>query len=173
MDCCEVPRPELDDNNDGIGRTTGALCGERERERERKLKGDRERVQGGAFVLRCASIGEPVALTEAADTILRLILEMERFSFPPSLSDSHPCEGMRCLVGHSCRGRLRHHRRAQRQTQLLPTSTYYRRPLHSVVQARLSMPDMRSIVFCSYSSHLNDCIGDMAKTRRIAIAAFH
>ena len=53
MDCCEVPRPELDDNNDGIGRTTGALCGERDRERERKLKGGRERVQGGAFISRC------------------------------------------------------------------------------------------------------------------------
>jgi hypothetical protein len=37
-----------------------------------------------------------------------LILEREIFSFPPSSSDSCPCEGTRCLVGHSRRGRLRH-----------------------------------------------------------------
>jgi hypothetical protein len=44
---------EGSDNDDGIGRTTGALRGEIDREREKKLKGDRERVQGGAFVSRC------------------------------------------------------------------------------------------------------------------------
>ena len=44
---------EGSDDDDGISRTTGALRGERDRERERKLKGDRERVQGGAFVSRC------------------------------------------------------------------------------------------------------------------------
>jgi hypothetical protein len=50
-------------------------------------------------------------------------------------------------------------------------------PLHSVVQAHPSMPDTRSSVFCSYSSHSNDCIGGMATTRqggyRIAVLTFY
>jgi hypothetical protein len=58
MDCCKVLRPELDNDNDGIGWTTGALCRERGRERERKLKGDRERVQGGAYMVRCNGRGQ-------------------------------------------------------------------------------------------------------------------
>ena len=112
-----------------------------------------------------------MALAVAADAIpCHLNLERETFSFPPppSSSDSCPCEGTHCSAGHSRRaGGLCCRRRAQHrtQTQLLPTSMC-RRPLHSVVQAHLSMPDMRSSVFCSYSSHSNGCIGGMATTRR-------
>ena len=87
---------------------------------------------------------------------------------PPSSSDFCPCEGTRCSAGHSRRaGRLCCRRRAQHRTQkqLLPT-LMCRRPLHSVVQAHPSMPDTRSSVFCSYSSHSNGCIGGMATTRR-------
>jgi hypothetical protein len=39
-------------------RAVGALCGERDREREKKLKGDCERMQGGAFVSRCDGRGQ-------------------------------------------------------------------------------------------------------------------
>jgi hypothetical protein len=74
-------------------------------------------------------------------------------SWSPHPRSSHtPCTRIREPdLGRSCSRRRR---------------TAARRPLHSVVQAHPSMPDTRSSVFCSYSSHSNGCIGGMATTRR-------
>jgi len=127
------------------------------------------------IILACVFRGSKVASEQGTAQGGR-VLEWSAWGYHEAVStreDAGCTSAAELQVGHSRCGRLRHRRRARRQTQLLPTLTYYRRPLHSVVQAHPSMPDTRSIVFCSYSSHLNDCIGDMAKTRRIAIAAFH
>jgi hypothetical protein len=84
-------------------------------------------------------------------------------SWSPHPRSSHtPCTRIREPdLGRSCSRRRR---------------TAARRPLHSVVQAHPSIPDTRSSVFCSYSSHWNGCIGGMGTTRRggyrIAVLAF-